>query len=99
MEQRRERVYLETERHRISGWITLARDGYRSRVSDVLNATEREFVPMTDAVVELIGHKGQGTRHEVIAVSRHHIVLVIPESDGAPVLEEAESAGAAGVAG
>ena len=40
MEQRRERVYLETERHRISGWITLARDGYRSRVSDVLNATD-----------------------------------------------------------
>ena len=98
MEQRRERVYLETERHRISGWITLARDGYRSRVSDVLNATEREFVPMTDAVVELIGHKGQGTRHEVIAVSRHHIVLVIPESDGAPVLEEA-SAGTAGIVG
>ena len=95
MEQRRERVYLETERHRISGWITLARDGYRSRVSDVLNATEREFVPMTDCVVELIGREGQGTHHDVIAVSRNHIVLVIPETDGSPVLEPGTAAGVA----
>ena len=87
MEQhRRERVYLETPRHRISGWLTLARDGYRSRVTDVLNATERDFVPITDCVVELIGSEGQGTRHDVVAVHRIHIVLVIPESDGAPQL-------------
>lgn len=92
MEQRRERVYLETDRHRISGFITLARDGYRSRVSDVLNATEREFVPMTDCVVELIGREGQGTHHDVVAVSRHHIVLAIPESEGAPVLVAREAA-------
>lgn len=96
MEQRRERVYLETDRHRISGFITLARDGYRSRVSDVLNATEREFVPMTDCVVELIGREGQGTFHEVVAVSRHHIVLVIPESEGAPVLQPRAAASVGG---
>ena len=86
MEHRLERVYVETERHRISGAITLARDGYRSRVTDVLNATERDFVPITDCVVELIGAEGQGTRHDVVAVHRTHIVLVIPESDGAPTL-------------
>ena len=87
MEQhRRERVYLEPPRHRISGWLTLARDGYRSRVTDVLNATERDFVPITDCVVELIGAEGQGTHHDVVAVHRIHIVLVIPESDGAPQL-------------
>jgi len=86
MEHRLERVYVETERHRISGAITLARDGYRSRVTDVLNATVRDFVPITDCVVELIGAEGQGTRHDVVAVHRTHIVLVIPESDGAPTL-------------
>lgn len=87
MEQhRRERVYLETERHRISGWVTLARDGYRSRVTDVLNATERDFVPITDCVVELIGEEGRGTRHDVVAVHRSHIVLVIPAGEGAPEL-------------
>ena len=87
MEQhRQERIYLETDRHRISGWLTLARDGYRSRVTDVLNATERDFVPVTDCVVELVGSEGQGTRHEVVAVHRDHIILVIPDSDGAPQL-------------
>ena len=59
MEHRQERVYVETQRHRISGWLTLARDGYRSRVTDVLNATERDFIPLTDCVVELIGVRGR----------------------------------------
>ena len=67
MEQRTERVYVETERHRISGHLTLARDGYRSRVTDVLNAAERDFVPITDCVVELIGQEGRGTHHDVVA--------------------------------
>jgi hypothetical protein len=79
MQTREERVYLETNRHRIAGTVTLARDGYRSRVSDVLNATERDFISLTDATVELLGHDGPGTHHEYLAVSRHQIVLAIPE--------------------
>lgn len=86
MEHRQERVYVETQRHRISGWLTLARDGYRSRVSDVINANERDFIPLTDCVVELIGAEGRGTQHEIVAVSRRQIVLVIPAGDGAPEL-------------
>ncbi len=54
-------------------------DGYRSRLSDFLNASERDFVSLTDAVVELIGHSGPGTKHEFIAVARRHIVIAIPE--------------------
>ena len=57
--------------------------GYRSRLSDFLNASERDFVSLTDAVVELIGHEGHGTRHEFIAVARRHIVIAIPEGIGA----------------
>ncbi len=86
MEHRNERVYVETQRHRISGWLTLAHDGYRSRVTDVLNASERDFIPLTDCIVELIGVEGRGTRHDVVALSRHQIVLVIPASEGAPEL-------------
>ena len=84
MQTRTERVYLETSRHRISGLLTLARDGYRSRVSDLLNASEREFISLTDAVVEIIGRESPGTRHDFIAVSRHHIVFCIPESGDGP---------------
>ena len=89
MQTRQERVYLETPRHRIAGTLTLARDGYRSRVSDVLNASERDFVPLTDVTVELLGHDGPGTHHEFLAVSRHHIVIAIPELPEDSELERA----------
>lgn len=79
IDQRTERVYLETERHRIMGDMTLAKDGYRSRVSDFLNASERDFITLTDATVELVGREGEGTTHPVVTVARRHIVLAIPQ--------------------
>ena len=51
VDQRQERVRIETERHRIEGVVTLARDGYRSRVSDVLNASERDFITLIEVTV------------------------------------------------
>jgi hypothetical protein len=81
-QHRHERVLIETDRHRISGSLTLSRDGYRSRVSDVLNAGERDFISLTDVTVELIGHEGRGTHHDFLAVSRRHIVIAIPQDDG-----------------
>ena len=78
MQHRHERIYVETDRHRISGVLTLPSDGYRSRLSDFLNASERDFVSLTDCVVELIGCDDHGTEHPFIAVSRRHIVFAIP---------------------
>ncbi len=88
MQHRHERIYVETDRHRISGVLTLPFDGYRSRLSDFLNASERDFISLTDCVVELIGRDGPGTEHPFIAVSRRHIVFAIP-------LGEASAAAAA----
>src|SRR3954454_20240479 len=79
MQTRQERVYLETPRHRSAGTLPLARDGYRSRVSDVLNASQRDFIPLTDVTVELVGHDGPGTHHDFLAVSRPHAVTATPE--------------------
>lgn len=82
MEQHRyERVLIETARHRIEGTITLQRDGYRSRVSDVLNATERDFVALTDVVVEPLVGDDPTARHELVIVARAQIVLAIPMSE------------------
>jgi len=78
MDQRHERILIETDRHRIAGTLTLARDGYRSRVSDLLNAAERDFISLTDVTLETLGHEGSGTLHEFMAVSRRHIVFAIP---------------------
>jgi hypothetical protein len=80
VQHRHERVYVETSRHRITGVLTLPADGYRSRLSDFLNGSERDFVSLTDVVVELIGREGPGTEHDFLAVSRRHIVFAIPES-------------------
>jgi hypothetical protein len=80
MDQHRyERVILETNRHRIEGTITMARDGYRSRLSDLLNASEREFLSLTDATVTPIdGTEEDTVVYPFVVVSRRQVVLAIP---------------------
>lgn len=73
-DHRTERIRLETSAHRIEGDLTLARDGYRSRVSDVLNASERDFLTLTDAVVTPL-EGGATEHHEFLVVARRHIVF------------------------
>lgn len=84
MDQRNERVLVETARHRIAGTLTLPRDGYRSRISDHLNAPERDFVSLTDVTVEVLDQEGLGTHHDFMAVSRQHIVFAIPMGEAVP---------------
>jgi hypothetical protein len=84
MEHRQERIRLETARHRIEGSLTLARDGYRSRVSDVLNASERDFLTLTDVTIEPLDG-GPPEAHPFLAVARRHVVFAV-----APVEEPAE---------
>ncbi|HEV3228005.1 MAG TPA: hypothetical protein VGY97_00925 [Solirubrobacteraceae bacterium] len=74
MDQREERIRLETERYRITGSVTLARNGYRSRISDLLNASEREFLPLTDVTVEPLAG-GEPEHHDFMAISRRHVVF------------------------
>jgi hypothetical protein len=78
--QRRERVELETTRHRVTGYVTLAQNGFRSRVSDLLNATEREFLSLTEVTLEPLSG-GEPVHREFVAVSRQHIVFVTPLED------------------
>jgi hypothetical protein len=76
MEHRRERIRIETPRHRIEGLLTLARDGYRSRVSDVLNASERDFVTLTDVSLQPLDG-GAPESHPFLVVARRHIVFAV----------------------
>ncbi|MCW2970829.1 MAG: hypothetical protein JWO23_1956 [Solirubrobacterales bacterium] len=80
MEHRQERIMIETERHRIEGVLTLARDGYRSRVSDVLNASERDFITLTDVTVAPI-EGGPIELHAYLTLARRHIVFVVAASE------------------
>jgi hypothetical protein len=80
VEHRQERVRIETERHRIEGLLTLARDGYRSRVSDVLNASERDFITLTDVTVAPL-EGGARELHTYMSLARRHIVFAVAAPD------------------
>jgi hypothetical protein len=82
MGHRQERIRIETERHRIEGSITLARDGYRSRVSDVLNASERDFLTLTEVTVEPLAG-GPVELHEYLTLARRHIVFAVAAGEEA----------------
>lgn len=87
MQLRHERVELETGRHRIVGTLTLAREGYRSRISDMLNATERDFVALTDVEITPLDGSGATREHAFIAIHRSHIVYAVPLEREAAALE------------
>jgi hypothetical protein len=80
MDHRRERIRVETERHRIEGYLTLARDGYRSRVSDVLNAAERDFITLTEVTVEPFDG-GRRELHAYLTLARRHIVFAVAAAE------------------
>jgi hypothetical protein len=83
VDHRQERIRIETERHRIEGVLTLARDGYRSRVSDVLNAAERDFITLTEVTVAPL-EGGPIELHPYLSLARRHIVFAVsaPETPG-----------------
>ena len=80
MEHREERIVVETSRHRITGTLQSPRDGYRSRLSDYLNASERSFIPLTD--VEIVPLNGGGAeKRPFVALAVSQIVLAMPAGD------------------
>ena len=82
IDHRHERIRVETERHRIEGIVTLARDGYRSRVSDVLNASERDFITLTDVTVAPL-EGGPIELHSYLSLARRHIVFAVAADETA----------------
>ena len=83
MEHRDERIIVETDRHRITGSLRLPADGYRSRLTDYLNASERFFLALTDVEVTALDDGGEVERREFVALSLRHIVLAMPADENA----------------
>jgi hypothetical protein len=77
VEHREERILVETGRHRITGVVSLPLHGYRSRLTDYLNAGERTFLALTDVeLVPLDG--GPSERRGFVAVALSQIVYAMP---------------------
>lgn len=83
MEHRDERVTVETARYRITGLLHLPRDGYRSRLTDYLNASERLFLALTDVEMTRLDGQGPVEQRDFLALSLAHVVLAMP-ADGGP---------------
>jgi hypothetical protein len=81
VEHRDERIIVETDRHRITGLLRLPTDGYRSRLTDYLNASERVFVALTDVEVASLEGESRLERRPFLALSLRHIVLAMPADE------------------
>ena len=78
MNSRPQRVLLETGRYRIVGTLVLPRDGYRSRLSDFLNSSERDFISLTDVSLQALdeyGRPGEPVQHDFVTIARRHVIL------------------------
>ncbi len=86
MDHRDERIIVETDRHRITGVLRMPSDGYRSRLTDYLNASERAFVALTDVEVSAIQGEPRVEHRPFLALSLRHIVLAMPADESAAVV-------------
>jgi hypothetical protein len=77
MQFRRERVRIETARHEIEGTLQLPHEGFRSRLTDFLNAQGDDFLPLTDAEVSYVDGSRATERHEYLALATRQVVLVV----------------------
>jgi hypothetical protein len=87
MQHRRERVRIETARHEIEATLQLPQEGFRSRLTDFLNAQGDDFLPLTDAEVTWLDGSRPPERHEYLALATRHVVLVA-ELSAAPTPSE-----------
>jgi hypothetical protein len=91
VEHRDEQIVVETDRYRITGVLRLPKDGYRSRLTDYLNASERTFLPLTDVEIVPLDDGSRVERRPFMALSLRHIVLAMP-ADTAPREEQPSAA-------
>jgi hypothetical protein len=74
MDTRIQRVIVETTRFRIIGDVALPTEGFRTRLSDVLNRQDTGFIPLVDVEMEPVGG-GDTEALPFVAVSRDQIVV------------------------
>ena len=85
METQTQRVVLETPTRRIVGDLTLPAEGYRTRISDLLNRRDISFLAVANATLEeLDGNAGGNTPVELdfVAIGIGQLELVYPAPPG-----------------
>ncbi len=71
---------IETDRHRISGAVSVAKDGHRGRISSMLGASERDFIALSDVTIESLDGLPE-RRCDFLVLARSKIVFALPISE------------------
>ena len=74
---------VETDRYRVEGMMTLASEGYRSRLSDHVNRRDQEFFTDPRRAAAALDGSGRDWNAPVLMLARRHIRLIVPASEGA----------------
>jgi hypothetical protein len=74
MDTRIQRVVLETPRFRIVGDVTLPTEGFRTRLSDVLNKADTGFIPVVNVEMTPVGG-GEKETLPFAAIARNQIQI------------------------
>ena len=77
MQLRPERVRIETARHEIEATLQLPQEGFRSRLTDFLNAQGDDYLALTDADVRWLDGAREPEHHAYLALASRHVVLVV----------------------
>lgn len=64
----------------IEGVLQLPTEGYRSRVTDYVNAHDADFIALTDVVIR-DNDTGEERRHDYVAVNMRHALVVVEIED------------------
>jgi hypothetical protein len=76
--RRTERVVFETDRHMVTGDLTLPPEGYQSRFSDAVNRADVGFIPLLDVEIAPLSGDGETVRRDFIVLAKAHIRLAHP---------------------
>lgn len=73
------KVMIATDDYEIEGNMHIKPGGYQSRLSDLLNAKELHYIPVTDVVFRKIRHPDEPPRHaDTVIIKMDTIKMVVP---------------------
>jgi hypothetical protein len=82
MDTRVQRIVLETTRYRIVGDVTLPTEGFRTRLSDVLNRADTGFLPLVNVELQPFdGSKAESLPFVAVARDQIHVAYEIANTD------------------
>ena len=73
------KVLITTEDYEIEGFLHIKPGGYQSRISDLLNAKELHYVPVTEAVFRKLRQPDEAPRHaDTVILKLDTVKMVVP---------------------